>query len=282
MFPTITFLGRTFGTYAIMAVAAAILIGFLLCRKVRRQKLDDNDAIIFLLIVAGGVFLGGHLLYGITNLSLLPKAFQAKSFLQGVKILGVIFGGMVFYGGLFGGFAAGAVAIKLKKLNGVVYGDAMAPLVPLFHAFARIGCFLGGCCYGVESEFGIIVRDNPLVPDLNDVRRFPVQLLESVCCFLLFFFLEWLYRRLWEKPNKAGNGSGKMEFLRGKLLLVYASLYPIVRFFDEFLRGDKIRGFLFNGALSTSQFISILLFTVSLILWIISFKKLSKSSKYKN
>lgn len=282
MFPTITFLGRTFGTYAIMAVAAAILVGFFLCRKVRRQKLDDNDAIIFLLIVAGGVFLGGHLLYGITNLPLLPKAFQAESFLQVIKNLGLIFGGMVFYGGLFGGFAAGAVAIKLKKLNGVVYGDAMAPLVPLFHAFARIGCFLGGCCYGVESEFGIIVRDNPLVPDLNDVRRFPVQLLESVCCFLLFFFLEWLYRHLWEKPNKAGNGSGKMEFLRGKLLLVYASLYPIVRFFDEFLRGDEIRGFLFNGALSTSQFISILLFTVSLILWIISFKKLSNSSKYKN
>ncbi len=279
MFPIIKFLGRTFGTYAIIATAAAIFIGFLLCKKVRRQKLDDNDAILFLLIVAGGVFLGGHILYGITNIRFLPKVFQAESFLQGLKNFAVVFGGMVFYGGLFGGLAAGAIAIKFKKLNGVIYVDAMAPLIPLFHAFARIGCFLGGCCYGIESEFGIIIRGNPLVPELNDVRRFPVQLLESVCCFALFFLLEWLYKRLWEKPGKIEGGGAKtekIEWLRGKLILVYTSLYSIIRFFDEFLRGDKIRGFLFGGLLSTSQFISILLFTVSLILWIKSSKKLSK------
>ena len=40
-------------------------------------------------------------------------------------------------------------------------------------------------------------------------------------------------------------------------------VYPVVRFSLEFLRGDEIRGFLFG--LSTSQWISILLFVYALL-----------------
>jgi phosphatidylglycerol:prolipoprotein diacylglycerol transferase len=40
----------------------------------------------------------------------------------------------------------------------------------------------------------------------------------------------------------------------------YLILYSIVRFFDEFLRGDSYRGFI--GILSTSQFISLLILIV--------------------
>ena len=51
--------------------------------------------------------------------------------------------------------------------------------------------------------------------------------------------------------------------MKDKLIYVYMLIYPVVRFILEFLRGDEIRGFLFG--LSTSQWISILLFVYALI-----------------
>ena len=60
--------------------------------------------------------------------------------------------------------------------------------------------------------------------------------------------------------------------LSGKLMYVYLLSYAVIRFLDEFLRGDKIRGFV--GPLSTSQFISVLMFvTVTVILIVKAVKK---------
>ena len=132
------------------------------------------------------------------------------------------------------------------------------------HGFARIGCFLAGCCYGVECEFGFTAHGNDLVPAVNDVSRFPVQLLESLGCFLIFFLILYLYRK------------GK---LTGRLLFVYLGVYAVLRFCDEFLRGDAIRGFIFG--LSTSQFISIFMALISLgglLLGLRSYKKSQNKS----
>ncbi len=248
MFPTITIFGKTMTTYALIAVAAMLLCGALLCRLVKKRGRDSNDAIIFLLIVAGGILIGGHILYGITNISRFGMLSECESFSEVLQTLGVLFGGMVFYGGLIGGAAAGLLAVKFMHLDLPVYADAMAVAIPLFHGFARIGCFLGGCCYGIESSFGFTAHGNTLVPDLNDVSRFPVQLLESFCNFLIFFAVFWLYRK---------------KKLQGRLIFVYLGIYAVVRFFDEFLRGDAIRGFIFG--MSTSQFISIWMALIAIV-----------------
>ena len=58
----------------------------------------------------------------------------------------LIFGGGVFYGGLIGAIAAGMISIKVQKLPFDTATDCLAPSIALFHGFARIGCFLGGCC----------------------------------------------------------------------------------------------------------------------------------------
>ena len=63
----------------------------------------------------------------------------------------------------------------------------------------------------------------------------------------------------------------KKKKFRQRLLIVYFYTYPVIRFIDEFFRGDDIRGFLFG--LSTSQIISILLFTFATVFTIIDLKK---------
>jgi phosphatidylglycerol:prolipoprotein diacylglycerol transferase len=45
----------------------------------------------------------------------------------------------------------------------------------------------------------------------------------------------------------------------GQLTLAYVLLYAIVRFVIEFYRGDAVRGSVFGGSLSTSQFIALIL-----------------------
>ena len=135
-------------------------------------------------------------------------------------------------------------------------------LTPLFHIFGRIGCFLAGCCYGIESDFGFTVHNNHLNPSINDVNRLPVPLIEAACNLLIFLFILYLFKK---------------DKMRDKLIYVYMIIYPVVRFTLEFFRGDEYRGFLFG--LSTSQWISIILFVFAIVMLIIKRNKPERSKE---
>ena len=197
---------------------------------------------------AVGVFLGMHLLYGITNISEWGLLFSAESFGEFAELFGDIFGGAVFYGGLIGGIIAGGISIYVQKLPPDTASDCLAPAIALFHGFARIGCFMAGCCYGIEHEHGITFTDS-IVASANGVPRIPVQLFEAGFEFLLSALLWFL---LLKAPKTLG-----------RLLALYLLIYSVGRFILEFLRGDDYRGFVFG--LSTSQFIGILVFLSSAV-----------------
>ncbi len=242
MYPIVTIFGRPIGTYALSSVAGILLAGWYACWAARRRGVDDNEIIVLLLVSAVGILLGSHVLYALTNLPALLRYLSASANLSlGDWFRGLLpyVGGAVFYGGLLGGLAAGALYLRIRRLPFAAYADIAAPAIPLFHAFGRIGCFLGGCCYGIPWEGGITYT-RALSPEANGVARFPVQLLESALLFALFFLLAALFRR---------------GALRGKLLALYLAVYAVLRFLLEFLRGDAIRGVYFG--LSTSQWISL-------------------------
>ncbi len=251
MFPTIELFGRTIGLYAIMALIGMFAAGLYAIYQGKKHGLDSNDTIEALLFICIGIIVGGHLLYALTNSWRFPAFFanlsQITSFGDFINSLTPIFGGQVFYGGLFGGLAAGLIYGRRKKLNARLYADILASAAPLFHAFGRVGCFLGGCCYGIESRIGFTSR-RALIPEVNFVQRFPVQLLEALFNLTLFF----VFRQLLSK-----------DILRGHLFALYLFVYAIGRFLLEFLRGDTIRG-AFLGV-STSQWISgVIIIAVSL------------------
>ncbi len=257
MYPYIEIFGRSIGTYGIMA-AIGMLASALCCYLLLRKKeVFFEDIAMTGLIFAAGAVIGAHIVYGITNtdkIITLFKNIKDYNFISFVQTLfGNYFGGMVFYGGLIGGLIALVISNKVsqKYFRGDVMFDAVAVAIPLFHTFGRIGCFLGGCCYGVASEVGFTAHGNTLYPSVNDVNRLPIQLIESGLNLILFFVLLALYKK------------GKFQH---RMLIVYFYIYPVIRFTDEFFRGDEIRGFLFG--LSTSQIISILLFTFAVIVTI--------------
>jgi len=260
VYPQIDFFGFKIASYGLFAVIGCLVCGFVLCYLLKKRGIMMEDGVIFLMTVIAGVFIGGHLLFALTNIRLFPYLFKKAEFPLWLARVQYIFGGSVFYGGLFGGLAAGAIALKCMSHDRRIYADIMAPIIPLFHGIARIGCFLAGCCYGIESEFGFRAHGNTLVPEVNDVRRFPVQLLEAGCNLFLVLAMFLLLKASRKKP-----------FLQGKLIYFYLITYGIIRFLDEFLRGDEVRGFI--GIFSTSQWISIISVGISSLLLVSSIIK---------
>lgn len=247
---------------AMLGIFAMMLVGKF---SARRFKIDFNNLIIVGLWAALGVFLGGHLLYALTNFDYIIYVFQHLNEINSPQILlgvlAAIFGGQVFYGGLIGGLISAMIYLKKTGKDVQLYAYIMAPLIPLFHAFGRIGCFLGGCCFGIEMEHGITFHDSP-IPAANGVPRLPVQLIEAGCNFILFVVLYILQRK------------GKCK---NTLLYIYLLSYSVIRFILEFFRGDKYRGFI--GPLSTSQMISIGIFIFAVAVIAVKMRTARKSGR---
>lgn len=261
MFPGFTLFGKYISSYMLTSLAGIFTACPLAISRYKKRGGNDISMIFVFLFGAIGCAVGMHLLYGITNIQHWSRLFSAGSFQEFWDAAIFIFGGSVFYGGLIGGLFAGYLCMKHQKLDYGLTSDCAAPSIALFHAFGRIGCFLGGCCYGVEWEHGITFY-NALVESANGVPRVPVQLFEAGLEFALFGLLSLMLAKGW---------------LKNRLLAVYLLIYPVGRFALEFLRGDDYRGFLFG--LSTSQLISIGVFAAAVVFLVMKRPRASKETE---
>lgn len=125
--------------------------------------------------------------------------------------------------------------------------DIMSPGLVVAHAFGRIGCLSAGCCYGrpTDAPWGIKLFSDLVDETHRGIPLHPTQLYESSALFILYAGLMYIF---------------KHRKFDGQVGLTYFMLYPIIRSIIEVFRGDSIRGFVIDGILSTSQFISILVF----------------------
>jgi phosphatidylglycerol:prolipoprotein diacylglycerol transferase len=167
--------------------------------------------------------------------------------------LSLIRSGGVFYGGLVAAVATSIWFFRRHRLPVWLMTDILAPSVALGHAIGRLGCFTAGCCYGkpTGAPWGVTFTDayaREIVGVPLNVSLHPTQLYESVVEFALFGFLLFLTTR---------------KKFDGQIFWTYVLGYSAARFVIEFFRGDLDRGFVLEGALSTSQVIAILLLLVS-------------------
>lgn len=154
--------------------------------------------------------------------------------------------GIVFYGGLTGLLTTYWCIVKSKKF-GVCRSsmDLLAVVIPLFHAISRVGCFFGGCCYGLIYGGPLSVNYTTEVQgEIVAGLRFPVQLLESILNLGLFIYLMCLVQ--------------KDDWTERNILKKYLFIYSIQRFFLEFLRGDIHRGVIAGVSFSQVYSLSIL------------------------
>jgi phosphatidylglycerol:prolipoprotein diacylglycerol transferase len=159
--------------------------------------------------------------------------------------------GFVFYGSLL--FCIPTMLFFFKKNNipTLAMLDVMAVVTCIVHGFGRVGCFMAGCCHGTvtHAAWGVVFTDpackaNPLNTPLH-----PTQLYEAAFIFSLMGML--LLMR-------------KVKAYNGQLFLVYLITYAAGRGIIELFRGDIARGFIIEGFLSNSQFISLVIISVAI------------------
>lgn len=219
-------------SYMVMALIGGFFAVCFIFSRIDKYEILFTDFIkMFLLCMIGGV-VGSKVLFAITQIPWLIKHFSIEN-----MILLIPQSGFVFYGGLFGViFTLMFLTRNDADMRKKVFEISVSAM-PLFHAFGRIGCFLAGCCYGKKLS-------TPIVIGTIEFARIPVQIIESMAEFILFIVLFIL-----SKKNR------DIDLLR-----IYLVIYAVIRFADEFLRGDKIRGI--YGGVSTAQWISLIILFV--------------------
>jgi phosphatidylglycerol:prolipoprotein diacylglycerol transferase len=162
--------------------------------------------------------------------------------------------GGVFYGGLI---LALAVAIWFVRHAGLPLWttcDVFAPGIALGHVVGRLGCFLAGCCYGRPTgvAWAITFTDPFVAANVGtplNVPLHPTQLYEAGAELVILGLLLATEQR--------GRGFG------GRTFWLYMLLYAVSRYVIEIFRGDP-RGTV--GIFSTSQFISVLLAPLAIVM----------------
>jgi phosphatidylglycerol---prolipoprotein diacylglyceryl transferase len=230
---------RDAGTYIAPKVGITYAQGF--------QKAFDLG--VYVIVCS---LLGARLFYVLENYT----EFENGHWLDAVKIWQ---GGLVFYGGLFGALAVASYWFRIEKWPVGYCFDLVAPYILLGHAIGRIGCFLNGCCYGIEDPV-----HGMIFPGAGDnIPHLPTQLWEMTGDFTLFLLLLWVRR--W---------TIRYQWLT---IALYGLTYGTLRLVIEFWRRswDKHYLVIFNSA---SQAVSgiIILLSALVILWIISSNKKSK------
>ncbi len=162
----------------------------------------------------------------------------------------------VFYGGAVMLMLTFALYTKANRLNGEAIAQLFVPGVPLFMCFSRMGCFMGGCCYGKPCSFGITFPEGSLAP--AGIPLFPSQLAEALGHLIAFIMLLIVKKRIKSNYN---------------LILIYIVYYSVLRFILEFFRGDINRGFFWF--FSISQWFGIILLLMAAV-YIILKKRCTK------
>lgn len=245
--------------YSSLFIVAFFLAVLAARKRGRRFGISKEDVLYGSIYAVIGILIGAKVLYFITKIPVLVRgwdsiagSFQKNALQTILYLINFSFGGMVFYGGLIGAVFGVWRYCYHFRIPFVPYLDIFAPLIPFIHGVGRIGCFCAGCCYGIEYHGWGSVRfpHSDVIPGLDAVPRFPVQLLEAGMNFVLCIILLQL--------------SKKEKMWNGRTMGIYLIYYSIARFGLEMLRGDKIRGGI--SLFSTSQLISILLLPIGIIL----------------
>lgn len=258
---------RTFG----VLLAAGFLLGsWIFARLVARFSADpERDVAVYgalPLWILIGIVVGARAVYVVVEIA--KGGPTGQGYLENpLTVLAVWQGGLVMYGGLFGGLIGGSLCARRQR-------------IPLWHAMdlglvaawfglavGRVGCLMVGDDYGAlvperwrHLPFPITLRvPDPLPPhslwgaENAGQALWATQPWMTINALVLGCLGLWLLQR---------------RHYPGQVSLVTVLCYAIVRSFIEAFRGDDVRGTWFDGAISTSQMISIVSGTVALaLLW---------------
>ncbi len=184
------------------------LLGFIIMmiinlKTYKRYNLNKIKTIILTLITYIAGVSGAMIMGDIFNTLMASKGYPGNSAVA-------IFGAVIFTPIIM----TIAALIFKQSWRGVL--DMLAPGIFIILACAKLGCFLDGCCHGLECSFGIKYLN-------SDMTVFPIQIIEVFFMSLIIAFCFWFAFK-------------SKYYVKGTVYPVTTILYCFMRFFIEFFR----------------------------------------------
>lgn len=224
-------------------VALGFLAGMLITQRLAKRRGLDPELLVGAALYTALVGLAG------AKLALILQDFSYYSRNPGeLFTLNMLQSAGIFYGGVIAGLAFFVWYMRKHKVPFAKAADCLAPGLAIGHAFGRLGCFFGGCCFGESCT-----RPWAVTYTNTDVREFsnvplniplhPTQIYESVTEFAIFFLLLAIFDKL-RTP--------------GRILGLFLVLSSLGRFTVEFFRAHDVANPM-GTSLSTAQWTALAL-----------------------
>jgi phosphatidylglycerol---prolipoprotein diacylglyceryl transferase len=234
--------GLTIYSYGLCILIGVVVAYWFFYKASKPFGLNSDKVSEMFLWCIVGVFAGGKLFFFFEN----PTYYAAH--------LGEFFSdfgsGFVFYGSFLVTVPILIWWFRKQKLPVWEMFDLIGIGGALVHGFGKLGCFMAGCCHGkvCKTGWGIVFNHPKTHAEPAGVPLYPIQLWDAAIIFSAVLIMFWMRKR---------------KSFSGQLFLIYGIWYAIGRFITEYFRGDEERGYLFNGLLSHSQLIALLVFAAA-------------------
>lgn len=214
----------------LLSLVANVLVTFLIAKK---RKFPKIELICLLLYENIGIIVGAKLFTLFNNFNRLKEVGFLKI---GLSSYGAVIGALI-------GIIIFNIQFKfsIQSMKNIIF-----PGIPLMYSIGKIGCFLAGCCHGIEYDHIFSVTYNYSVKAISGVSYFPVQICETIVFLLIFIYV---IRKVFN--DKFDN----VEFYISLIMCACA------KFLLDFLRISHV-----NKIISVNQIVSLIFIIVSIVL----------------
>lgn len=217
--------------YAILIILGAVAATWLASKEAKRRGLDPEMAWDLLPWALIGGILGARIWHILTPpQSMVAQGYTTLYYLtHPLDMFNIRNGGLGIPGGVLGGFIAVWIYTNRHKVSLGQWADSVAPGLALAQAVGRWGNFLNQEVYGRPTDlpWKLFIDSAHRLPGFLDVSYYhPLFLYESLWNLFNMGLLLFLSRKISDKLKT------------WDLFLVYLIVYPVGRFFLEFLRLD--------------------------------------------
>ena len=225
-----------YGVMILLALVSNVIIVLLIYKKYSFTKEEIIGAIVYENI---GIILGAKIFSFIENY----KLYKEFDFIKiGLSSYGAVIGAVIF-------LVIFSLQFK-KSIKEMLF--TFMPSIPLMYAIGKIGCFLVGCCHGIEYSGPLSISYKYSLFAKANIGYFPIQIVESIVFILIFIY--------------AINKAIKNRF-NARVLSISCILCGFSKFILEYLR------FSHNSVdISLTQIIGITFIFAGLVLWYIDRK----------
>lgn len=217
-----------YGKFIVLSILLSILFNYL---YLRREGINKRLIVLSILMVLCFCIIGAKILTLLVTDNNKLNLFNA---------------GLSSYGGAIGIIVGSVIFAKLSNESRIIKSNILS--LPFMYSMAKLGCFFGGCCYGIPYNgiFSVTYTDGLNIP------LFPVQLLESLIFLFIFIFC------LLNQKNR-------------NVLELLVIICAITKFSLDYFRYSHL-----DKILSINQIVSLFIIFLCIIILIFKYYKIKK------